>query len=127
MKYLLLMCIEEPPADAAPAADTDDAETAQDDAAADDGVPAIETWLAETGSRRLLGSPLVTPDRAVTVRTRNGEVLLADGPYAETKEWIGGFDVIEAASTEEAIEIASRHPVAHFGMVEVRQFTSYQD
>jgi len=113
MKYLLLICAERPADDV-----TDDDTTVQDD------IPAIETWLAETGSRRLLGSPLAAPADAVTVRTRDGEVLRTDGPYAETKEWIAGFDLIEAASMEEAIGIAARHPVAHFGMVEVRPFDS---
>jgi len=110
MKYLLLICVETPLAGA----------QADDDDTARDMVPAIETWLAETGSRRLIGSPLAAPADAVTVRTRSGEVILTDGPYAETKEWIAGFDLIEADSLEEAIGIASRHPVAHFGMVEVR-------
>ena len=116
MKYLLLICIEGSPADA----------QADDDAGARDMVPAIETWLAETGSRRLLGSPLAAPADAVTVRTRGGDVIRTDGPYAETKEWIAGFDLIDAASMDEAIEIASRHPVAHFGMVEVRALESLE-
>jgi hypothetical protein len=117
MKYLLLICIEEPVADA----------PADDDTSDNNQVPAIETWLAETGSRRLLGSPLEAPEHAVTVRTRNGEVILTDGPFAEAKEWIAGFDLIETETIEEAIEIASRHPVAHFGMVEVRRFQPLED
>jgi hypothetical protein len=92
-------------------------------AVAPDGeAPDIETWLAETGTRRLLGEQLVAPSDAVTVRRRNGETMLTDGPYAETKEWIAGFDVISCDSMAEAIEIAARHPVAHWGMVEVRPF-----
>ena len=47
---------------------------------------------------------------ATTVRVRNGEVLITDGPFAETKEQIGGFDVIECADLDEAIEVAARHP-----------------
>ena len=115
MKYLLLICIEQPPGTQR----DNDAEAAAD-------IPPIETWLAETGSRRLLGSPLAAPADAVTVRTRGGETILTDGPYAETKEWIAGFDLIEAASIEEATQIAARHPVAHFGMVEVRPLESLE-
>ena len=48
---------------------------------------------------------------ASTVRVRDGEVLVADGPFAETKEQIAGFDIIEAADLDEAIEVASKHPV----------------
>ncbi|HEV2932511.1 MAG TPA: YciI family protein, partial [Streptosporangiaceae bacterium] len=59
---------------------------------------------------------------ASSVRVRDGEVLVADGPFAETKEQIAGFDIIEAADLDEAIEVASRHPVASYGTVEVRPF-----
>jgi hypothetical protein len=51
---------------------------------------------------------------------REEEVLLSDGPFAETKEWIAGFDIIECENLDEAIEVASRHPVARFGSIEVR-------
>ena len=56
------------------------------------------------------------------MRLRDGEVLLTDGPFAETKEQILGFDVIECADLDEALEIAAKHPVAKYGMVEVRPF-----
>ena len=51
---------------------------------------------------------------------RGGRTLVTDGPFAETKEAVGGFDIIEAASLDEAVEIASRHPVAEGGTIEVR-------
>jgi hypothetical protein len=51
---------------------------------------------------------------------REEEVLLSDGPFAETKEWIAGYDLIECEDLDEAIEVASRHPVARFGSIEVR-------
>ena len=57
---------------------------------------------------------------ATTVRVREVEVLLSDGPFAETKEWIAGYDIIECEDLDEAIEVASRHPVARFGSIEVR-------
>ena len=47
-------------------------------------------------------------------------MLLADGPFAETKEQIAGFDVIECADLDEAIEVAAKHPVAAGGLIEVR-------
>jgi len=59
---------------------------------------------------------------ARTVRVRGGEVLVDDGPFAETKEQIGGFDILDCASLEEAVEVASRHPVARYGSIDVRPF-----
>jgi hypothetical protein len=47
-------------------------------------------------------------------------VLLSDGPFAETKEWIAGYDIIQCEDLDEAIEVASRHPVARLGSIEVR-------
>jgi hypothetical protein len=79
-------------------------------------------WAEEMTRRRVLlnGQVLRPPDDATTVRVRNGEVLLSDGPFAETKEQIGGLCVIECANLDEALEIAAAHPVAKHGMVEVR-------
>jgi len=48
--------------------------------------------------------------------------MTADGPFAETKEQIAGYDIIDCADLDEAIEVASRHPVAAFGKIEVRPF-----
>jgi hypothetical protein len=114
VKYLLLVCVEDQPATPL--------ETAAEIAAWDEPAGDIEPWLAETAGTRLYGSQVSKPANAATVRVRGGEVLVADGPFAETKEWMAGFDVLECASMEEAIEIASRHPVAEFGMIEVRPF-----
>jgi hypothetical protein len=50
---------------------------------------------------------------------REDELLLSDGPFAETKEEIGGFDLIDCADLDDAVEIASEHPVARFGSIEV--------
>ncbi|TWI05969.1 hypothetical protein IP90_00231 [Luteimonas cucumeris] len=57
---------------------------------------------------------------ARTVRIRNGRTTVVDGPFAETKEILGGFNLIEADSLEQAVEIASRFPWASTGSVEVR-------
>jgi hypothetical protein len=80
------------------------------------------SWVREMDGRgvRLLGARLRPGRDATTVRVRDGEVLLSDGPFAETKEQIGGFDLIECENLDEAIEIASKHPSARFGWVEVR-------
>jgi hypothetical protein len=81
-------------------------------------------WAAEMDGRgvRLLGDRLRPVSDATTVRIRNDELLISDGPFAETKEQIGGFDVIECADLDEAIEVASKHPMARFGAIEVRPF-----
>ncbi|HVX47684.1 MAG TPA: YciI family protein [Mycobacteriales bacterium] len=106
MKYLLLICAE-------PNVVVDETK-----------IPDIEDWLAETGTRRLDGNQLEGVAQAATVRVRDGERLVTDGPFAETKEQIAGFDIIECGGRQEALEIAGRHPVAHFGSVEVRPFWS---
>jgi hypothetical protein len=54
------------------------------------------------------------------VRVRAEQLLLSDGPFAETKEQIGGFCLIECADLDEAIEIAAKHPAAGYGTIEVR-------
>jgi DNA-binding XRE family transcriptional regulator len=63
---------------------------------------------------------LLPPEAATTVRVRNGEVSVVDGPFAETKELVGGYFVIEARDRAEAVRIASRIPGASIGCVEVR-------
>ena len=56
------------------------------------------------------------------MRVRDGKTLLTDGPFAETKEQICGFDIIECADLDEAIAVAAQHPMAWEGRVEVRPF-----
>jgi hypothetical protein len=86
--------------------------------------PATESWVAEMEARgvRKEGAPLRGVREAATVRVRDGEVLVSDGPFAETKEQIAGYDVVECSDLAEAIEVAAKHPVAPFGTVEVRPF-----
>lgn len=81
-----------------------------------------EGWAAEMERRGVVrgGAGLRPPDEATTVRVRSGEVLLTDGPFAETKEQIGGFTLIECADLDEALEIAAEHPAARYGAIEVR-------
>jgi hypothetical protein len=82
----------------------------------------VADWVDEMDRRkvRLLGKRLKGVEYAITVRRRKGKVLVADGPFAETREWIGGFDLLECADLDEAVEIAAKHPMARFGRIEVR-------
>ena len=79
-------------------------------------------WLDDVQARRIwvTGDQLAPPRRARSVRLRDGKAIVTDGPFAETKEAVGGFDILECASLEEAVEIAARHPVAQMGTIEVR-------
>ncbi len=66
------------------------------------------------------GDALQPTRTATTVRVRQGKVTTTDGPFAETKEQLGGYDLIEARDLNDAIQVASRIPAARFGCVEVR-------
>lgn len=68
----------------------------------------------------LAGEALQGVETATTVRVRDGKRLTSDGPFAETKEIICGYDMLECDSLEEAVQVASAHPVARFGKIEVR-------
>jgi hypothetical protein len=97
-----------------------------------DGVPVPEAmavmqqdlpaWIEEMDSRgvRLLGRELDLPETASTVRVRDGETLVSDGPFAETKEFVAGFDLFDCADLDEAIEVAAKTPVARFHPLEIR-------
>jgi hypothetical protein len=83
----------------------------------------IPGWAKEWEGRgvRLLGRPLDIPQTAVTVRVRDGETLVTDGPFVEAKEFIAGFDVLECADLDEVIAAASG-PVSRFMTIEIRTF-----
>jgi len=68
----------------------------------------------------LSGNPLQQTHTAKTVRVRNGKVSATDGPFAETKEQLGGYYLIEASNQSEALQVASRIPGARIGSIEVR-------
>jgi hypothetical protein len=72
------------------------------------------------GQRLLAAEPLHPVQAATTVRVRNGQVSLYDGPFAETKEQLAGFYLVDAADLNEAIRIASGIPPAKHGSIEVR-------
>jgi hypothetical protein len=84
----------------------------------------LQDWVSEMESTgvKLHGGRLRSVREAVTVRIRGDERLLTDGPFAETKEQIAGFDVLECDSLAEAIELAYRHPSARAGTLELRPF-----
>lgn len=90
-------------------------------------VAAIRSWVDEmTGRRiRLHGSALAYASEARIVRVRDGETLVSDGPYAETKEQIGGYDVIECADLDTAIKVAAAHPLASAATVEIRPLADF--
>jgi hypothetical protein len=67
-----------------------------------------------------LSAGLKSVRSAATLRVRNGKLSTADGPFAETKEQLGGFIVIEARDHEEAVRLASRIPPLRFGSIEIR-------
>ena len=87
-----------------------------------DGMPTFGSWLDEMLARgvSLHGDRLRDVSDATTVQVRQREVLVSDGPFAETKEQIAGYDVIECTDLDEAIEVAAKHPTAWLGAIEVR-------
>ncbi|RGC67712.1 YCII-related domain protein [Micromonospora sp. MW-13] len=106
MKFMMFVCTDAEP-------DTDP--TAQ---------PDIDAWVAENDGRgrRVRGNVLAPTSAATTVRVRNGELLLSDGPFAETKEVIVGYDLLDCADLDEAVEVARTHPMARAGRIELRPF-----
>jgi hypothetical protein len=79
----------------------------------------LMAWLGEKGIDTK-GLELDGPSKAKTVRVRDGEALITDGPYVETKEQIGGYFLVELVDLDQAIELASRIPIAQRGSVEIR-------
>ena len=85
----------------------------QDDCRAEDAA-------LEKAGKLVLARALQTPDKAVTVTIRASKASRTDGPFAETKEHLGGIVMLRAGSMEEALRIAEASPLAKFGKVEVR-------
>ena len=110
MRYALLICTDESSM-AAFSPEEQAASSAEYDA-----------FGAEMGARGVLqgGERLRSTTDATTVRVSGGEVLVSDGPFAETKEQMGGFYLIDCKDLDEAVEIASKVPAAQHGTVEVR-------
>jgi hypothetical protein len=82
----------------------------------------IFAWIKDMESRgvRAYGNPLRPPSEAVTVRVRKGSLTRTNGPFARSKEKMCAYELIECASFEEAIKVASEHPMAEAATIEVR-------
>jgi hypothetical protein len=110
MRYAMLICVEEKLSHAM---------------TPDEGAAMSATYAAfmeEMGQRGVIegGERLRDVSDATTVRVRDGEVLTSDGPFAETKEQIGGYFIVNCKDLDEAVEIASKIPGAGHGSIEVR-------
>lgn len=84
----------------------------------------IGEWVAEMDSsgRRDSGDRIRPPEDAKTVRVRGGKLLVTDGPFAQTRVTVAGYDVLECKNLDEAVACAAKHPMARFGRIEVREF-----
>ena len=83
----------------------------------------VDPWVEE-GARtgmRVDGGPAAEPVDARTVRVRDGRTLVSDGPFAEMRETVAGYDLLEGESLEQVADYATRHPVAAFGALEIRE------
>jgi hypothetical protein len=109
MKYLLLIC-PDPSLDPGPDVEKN-----------------TVAWVEEMERRgvRLDGHRVRPVEEAINVRVRGGKVVTTDGPFAESKEQMCGFDVLDCRDLEEAVEVAAKHPVAGFGTVEVREYWDF--
>ncbi|MDH6117936.1 hypothetical protein ABH930_005207 [Kitasatospora sp. GAS204A] len=110
MRYLLMICTDESTTGAL---------------GPEEGKAMLAEYAAfgeEMGRRGVLqgGERLRPTADATTVRVRQDEVLVADGPFAETKEQVGGYYLADCKDLDEAIEVASRIPGARYGTIEVR-------
>jgi hypothetical protein len=110
MRYLLMICTDE------------EAQLAVGPEEAAERTAAYGGFAEEMNRRGVLtgGERLRPTTDATTVRVRDGEVLTSDGPFAETKEQIGGYFAVDCKDLDEAIEIASKIPSARGGSIEVR-------
>lgn len=86
-----------------------------------------DAWVTQWNDRgvRIEGMGLRPVAEGKTVRARGDEVLVTDGPFAELAEWIAGYDLIEVADLDEAIEVARSHPMATAGRIELRPFEQF--
>ncbi|MCX5001913.1 YciI family protein [Streptomyces sp. NBC_00638] len=109
MKYALFVCVPVGGEELGPAEIADD--------------PRFTSYVQEVRDRDIVrgGARLRPPSDATTVRVQGDQVLLSDGPFVESTEYVAGIDIIEVADLDEAIALASRHPAAlSGGSVEVR-------
>ena len=110
MKYMLLICRDEPAWDAMSPGERQQVYA--------DTVTLSEEIIAK--GQYLGGSPLFPSSAATSVRVRDGKRLVTDGPFAETREQLGGYMLIDVKDLDEAISIAGRIPLARTSTVEIR-------
>ncbi|MGV8909923.1 MAG: YciI family protein [Propionicimonas sp.] len=98
-RYLMVVCV-----------DPDGERDVEDD---------VEPWVAKWDGLgvRLFGEVLRPPADATQVMVRDGRVVVSDGPFTESKEWIAGIDFIEVSDFDQAVEVASSHPMARAGLI----------
>src|SRR4051794_10057964 len=108
MRYLLMISADE--------------RTAEESFATRTDLPDFDEWMADLERRGVLEvhAGLEMSPTATTVRVRDGEVLLTDGPFAEGREQVGGLAMVNCADLDEAIAIAAGHPASYIGRVEIR-------
>jgi hypothetical protein len=111
VKYVLMLC-----SDMSTGMSTDEV------AAAAATMEGCDRWTAEMQRRGFLrgGAGLRPGTEARTLRVRSEQVLLSDGPFAETRDQIGGFTILECPDLDEALQAAAGHPWARIGQIEVR-------
>jgi hypothetical protein len=111
MKFLMLVSLDP----------TLDPDAGEPDAT---GTLEIEDWVAkyDDAGVRAFGNQVRMAEDATGITRREGKLLVTDGPFAESREWIVGFDVLECADLDEAIKVAGEHPMAASGRLELRPF-----
>jgi hypothetical protein len=119
MKYLLLIYADEATAEAAQANTPPDEQAAQMKLWYDYG-----DWLTEKGWF-IAGDALQATSTATSVRAPDDKTVVTDGPFAETKEQLGGYYLLDVANLDEAIDAGSRCPGAMFGTIELRPIQEF--
>lgn len=109
MKYMMFVITDSQP----------DTETDESD---------VDLWVdpLDASGKRIIGEVLAPQSESRVVRVRDGKRYVTDGPFTETKEVICGFDILEVEDLDEAVEIASRHPMARNGQLELRPFMVWE-
>ncbi|GAA4144030.1 YciI family protein [Leifsonia shinshuensis] len=109
MKYMMFVITDSEP----------DTETDESD---------VDLWVdpLDASGKRIIGEVLQPQTESRVVRVRDGKRYVTDGPFTETKEVICGFDILEVEDLDEAIEIASKHPMARNGQLELRPFMVWE-
>ncbi|QCW52108.1 hypothetical protein FE634_19870 [Nocardioides dongxiaopingii] len=107
MKFLMFVCTDPEP-----------------DTAPDPDATPVDDWVArhDAAGTRLLGDRISPESETRVVRKRDGRVVVTAGPYAESTEWIVGFDVLECPDLDAAIAVAAEHEMARGGRIELRPF-----